>query len=94
MVTDLEPDMQFVFSKIGKSDDAVYAERLIWYVNKRNGCLYQEAYRFVHAHFPKMQDFEAIITGAIRSGYLVLRQKGNEMWLEPGVSIEAPQDKS
>jgi hypothetical protein len=31
-VTDLEPDMQFVFSKIGKSEDAVYAERLIWYV--------------------------------------------------------------
>jgi hypothetical protein len=64
MVTDLEPDMQFVFSKIGKSEDAIYAERLIWYVTKRGGCLYQEAYRFVHSHFPKMQDFEAIITGA------------------------------
>lgn len=84
MVTDLEPDMQFVFSKIGKSEDAVYAERVIWYVEKRGGCPYSEAYRFVHAHFPKMQDFEAVITGAVRSGFLVLKQKGNEVFLEPG----------
>jgi len=86
MVTDLEPDMQFVFSKIGKSEDSLYAERLIYYVQKRDGCPYNEAYRFVHAHFPKIQDFEAIITGAVRSGYLILKQKvgTNEMWLFPG----------
>lgn len=91
MVTDLEPDMQFVFSKIGKSEEAVYAERLIWYVQKRDGCLYQEAYRFVHSHFPKINDFEAVITGAIRSGYLILKQKGADMWLLPGVqSIDTP----
>lgn len=93
MVTDLEPDMQFVFSKIGKSEDAVYAERLIWYVAKRGGCAYSEAYRFVHAHFPKMQDFEAVITGAVRSGYLVLKQQGNEMMLLPGDSSLGPQDQ-
>lgn len=84
MVTDLEPDMQFVFSKIGKTEEALYAERLIWYVQKRQGCLYQEAYRYVHAHFPKVHDFEAIITGAIRSGYLILKQEGADMWLRPG----------
>ena len=87
MVTDLEPDMQFVFSKIGKSEEAVYIERLIWYISKRNGCPYDEAYRFVHAHFPKMQDFEAVITGAIRSGYLSLKQTGATMWLYPGAAI-------
>lgn len=86
MVTDLEPDMQYVFSKIGKSEDAVYAERLIWYVVKRGGCEYQEAYRFVHAHFPKMQDFEAVITGAVRSGYLILKAHGSKMFLEPGAA--------
>jgi hypothetical protein len=91
MVTDLEPDMQFVFSKIGKTEDAIYAERLIWYVVKRGGCLYPEAYRFVHSHFPKMQDFEAVITGAIRSGYLILKQKGSEMWLLPGETVEAKE---
>ena len=88
MITDLEPDMQFVFSKIGKSEDAVYAERLIWYVTKRGGCPYSEAYRFVHAHFPKMQDFEAVITGAIKSGYLTLKANGTDMWLYAGPSAE------
>jgi hypothetical protein len=91
MVTDLEPDMQFVFSKIGKSEDAIYAERLIYYVTKRGGCPYEEAYRFVHQHFPKMQDFEAVITGAVRSGYLILKQEGNKFMLFPGeVSNQAP----
>jgi hypothetical protein len=84
MVTDLEPDMQYVFSKIGKSEDAIYAERLIWYVVKRGGCPFTEAYRFVHSHFPKMQDFDAVITGAVRSGYLILKQHGSVMMLLPG----------
>lgn len=88
MVSDLEPDMQYVFSKIGKTEDAVYAERLIWYVAKRGGCPYAEAYRYVHAYFPKMQDFEAVITGAVRSGYLKLKQQGNEMWLYPGEAAD------
>lgn len=84
MVTDLEHDMSFVFSKIGKSEDAVYTERLIWYVSKRGGCPYPEAFRYVHAHFPKIQDFEAVIAGSIKAGYLILKQKGSEMWLYPG----------
>lgn len=84
MVTDLEPDMQFVFSKIGKSEDAVYAERLIQFIQKRGGCPYEEAYRYVHAYFPKMQDFEGVITGAVRSGYLILKQDGNKFMLLPG----------
>lgn len=87
MVTDLEPDMQFVFSKIGKSEEAIFAERLIWYVEKRQKCAYAEAYRYVHQHFPKVQDFEAIITGAVRSGYLILKQEGNEVWLYPGKAV-------
>lgn len=86
MVTDLEPDMQFVFSKIGKSEDAVYAERLISYVCKRGGCPYREAYRYVHAYFPKIQDFEAVVTGLVRSGYLVLKQSQGEMWVYPGAA--------
>lgn len=88
MVSDLEPDMQFVFSKIGKSEEAVYSERLIWYVSKREGCPYDEAYRFVHAHFPKIQDFEAVVTGAVRSGYLILKQQGTTMWVYPGRSLD------
>lgn len=86
MVTDLEGDMQFVFSKIGKSEEAVYAERLVWYVHKRGEVLYQEAYRFVHQHFPKMQDFEAVMTGLVRSGYIRVYAKGAEMYLGAGAA--------
>lgn len=94
MITDLEPDMQFVFAKIGKTEDSLYAERLIWYVHKRGGCKYMEAYRFVHAHFPKMSDFESIVTGAIRAGYLVLKQIGSDPMLMPGVEPDSATDHS
>lgn len=86
MVTDLEPDMQFVFSKIGKTEDSVFVERLVEYVTKRGSCPWMDAYRFVHAKFPKIQDFDQVMTGAIRAGYLVLKQTGAEMTLYPGVA--------
>jgi len=87
MVTDLEPDMQFVFSKIGKTDDSIYVDRLIEYVTKCNGCTWAQAYRYVHTRFPKIQDFEAVVTGAIRSEYLILKQQGATMMLLPGTQI-------
>jgi Protein of unknown function (DUF3987) len=93
MVTDLEPDMQFVFSKIGKSEEAIFVERLIWYVQKRDGCLYSDAYRFVHQHFPKIQDFESVVTGAVRSGYLTMKQRGNDVWLMPGAISTLPHQQ-
>lgn len=88
MVTDLEPDMQFVFSKIGKSEEALFAERLIWYIQKRGKVEWQEAYRYVHAHFPKIQDFESIINGAIRSGQIRMSQMGNTVYLFPAITPE------
>lgn len=87
MVTDLEQDMQYVFSKIGKTEDSLYIERLIDYIHKRQGCEYQEAYRVVHKYFPKQQDFEGVIAGAIKAGYLILKQEGSKMMLRPGVRM-------
>jgi hypothetical protein len=81
MVTDLEPDMQFVFSKIGKSETALYAERLIWFVHSKGKVPYTEAYRYVHSHFPSMRDFEDVLTGCVRAGYLKLEQVGTQMHL-------------
>ena len=88
MVTDLETDMQFVFSKIGRSEDSQNIERLIWYIHTRGGCPFRDAYRYVHQHFPKFQDFESVVTGAIRTGFLKLEVKTRdgkaESWLYPG----------
>lgn len=84
MVTDLEPDMKFVFSKIGKTEDSLYIEKLIDFVERRGQITWMEAYRIVHIHFPKIQDFEAVMTGAIRAGYLILTSEAGGPWLKPG----------
>ena len=84
MMTDLEPDMQFVFSKIGKSDTALYAERLIWFVHSKGKVAFQEAYRYVHSYFPSMRDFEDVLAGCLRAGYLRLEQSNGAASLVPG----------
>jgi hypothetical protein len=71
MITDLEPDMQFVFSKIGRSDTSLYAERIINFVQSRGAVPYQEVYRFVHTQFPSIRDFEDIFAGCLRAGFLI-----------------------
>lgn len=87
MVSDLEPDMQFVFSKIGKSDNALYAERLIWFVHSKGKVPYHEAYRYVHSYFPSMRDFEDILAGCLRAGYIKLEQSGGTMTLSAGQAL-------
>lgn len=84
MVTDLEPDMQFVFSKIGKSDTALYAERLIWFVHSKGKVAFHEAYRYVHSYFPSMRDFEDVLAGCLRAGYIRMEQSAGAMFLSAG----------
>lgn len=93
MVTDLEPDMQFVFSKIGKSDNALYAERLIWFVHSKGKVPYHEAYRYVHSYFPSMRDFEDILSGCVRAGYVKLEQSGGQMMLSAGEQLPTSGSK-
>jgi len=82
MVTDLEPDMAMVFSKIGKTDAAFYADRLVQYVAKRGKAPYAEVYRFVHSQFPSARDFEDVIAGCVKAGLLAVTQYGNVATLE------------
>lgn len=70
MITDLEPDMQFVFSKIGRSDASMYAEKIIHFVKAKGSVPYMEVYRFVHTHFPSIRDFEDVFAGCIRAGFI------------------------
>ena len=64
--------MPKVFSKIGRTEESVNAEKFINYV-KANGCVpYQEAYQFVHLHFPNARDFEGIVSGAIKAGHITI----------------------
>lgn len=72
MVTDLEKDMPKVFSRIGRTEQSIQAERFIQFINSRGSVTYAEAYRYVHMHFPKASDFENIVAGASRSGQILV----------------------
>lgn len=87
MITDLEPDMQFVFSKIGRTDASLYAERLIHFVHSKGAVPYDEAYRFVYSQFPSMRDFEDVVTGCVRAGYIKLAQKGSTIYMAAGAEL-------
>jgi hypothetical protein len=70
MVTDLEKDMPKVFSRIGRSEESIHAERFIRYIQKNQAVPYEEAYRYIHLSFPGLKSFEDVVAGAIRSGYI------------------------
>lgn len=76
MITDLETDMQFVFSKIGKSESALYTERLIWFVQQKKSVPFHEAYRYVHSYFPSMRDFDDIVAGCVKARLFKLVNEG------------------
>ena len=87
MITDLEPDMQFVFSKIGRSDASLHAERLIAFVQTKGEVGFAEAYRYVHSHFSSMRDFEDVLAGIVRAGFLKLSSKNGMPTLQPGIPL-------
>jgi hypothetical protein len=70
MVSDLEPSMAMVFDKIGRTDVSVQAERFIAFIKKQGSVPYEEAYRYIHSFFPDIKDFEGIVAGALRAGYI------------------------
>lgn len=86
MVTDLEQDMLKVFEKIGKTDKALYTERLLQYVKAYGVVSYQESYKYVHSQFPSLKDYEDILAGCVRAGYLKL------ITTEKGVMIKFQAD--
>lgn len=87
MITDLEPDMQFVFSKIGRTDASIHAEKLIALVHARGKVSWPEAYRQVHQYFPSMRDFEDVVTGCVRAGFIKMGAENGEMWMVAGVAL-------
>lgn len=82
MVTDLEKDMQKVFARIGRTPQSVQAERFIRYVFKRGLVSYTEAYSYVHSAFPDLRNFEGIVSGALRAGFLERFDQGGMVYLK------------
>lgn len=77
MLEDLETDMPKVFSRIGRTEVSMQAEKFIAMVEKRGSIDYDEAYRVVHAHFPDAREFEGILSGAIKTGKIEMVNTNN-----------------
>lgn len=91
MLEDVEKSMDNVFSRIGRTEDSLHAEKFVQFVIRKGGVSYDEAYRLVYSHFTDFRDFEGVVSGAVRSGQLRLEQRGDKFWLYPvGVSQPRP----
>ena len=76
MLQSLEVDLGKVFSMVGRSEESIQAERLIAFIKRHGEAPYDSCYRVLHAAFPDARDFEGIVSGAIKAGYIALAQKG------------------
>lgn len=81
MLLDVEKDMHKVFSRIGRTEDSMQAERFIDYIERKGVVGYHEAYKMIHIYFPDFRDFEGILEGAVRSGQVTLLNTADGMML-------------
>lgn len=87
MVEDLETDMAFVFSKIGRSDVSIFADKLIEFTHKMGRLEYMNLYRYMHSHFPSLADFEDVLAGCMKAGYVRAEQGlDGKMYIAAGIA--------
>jgi predicted RNA-binding protein YlqC (UPF0109 family) len=78
MVSGLEKDMAKVFARIGRTATSIQAERFVRFVQKRGRVPYSVAYQFIHSAFPSLKNFEDIVAGAAKAGYIRIEQPKGE----------------
>lgn len=93
MVTDLERDMPLVFGKIGLTDLSLQMDRFLTFVRKRKQVSFIEAYRYIHSYFPSSREFEDMVMGCIRAGFIRQHESGGKVWLI-AVEVEEPKKSS
>lgn len=87
MLSSIESEMPKVFSRIGRTEESLQAEKFIAAIVRRGSIPYADAYKLIHAHFPDFRDFEGVLNGAIRSGQIIVWQspKDGQFYLKsPG----------
>lgn len=82
MLNSTETDLGRVFSRIGKSEESMQTDRLLSFIRRHGKVQYDAAYRVIHNVFPDARDFEGLVTGLIRAGYVTLTQEGATMMLK------------
>ena len=83
MVTDLELDMPQVFARIGKTEESLHTDRFVGWLRSRGAVSYEEAYKFLHTHFPAGKDMEDALAGLIKSGQIRMETMGQTIVLRP-----------
>lgn len=76
MLEATEAKLDMVFSRIGRSEDSLQAERFIGFIKRHGRVPYSKAYQHIHSYFPDFKDFEGILMGAIKSGVVKLEFVG------------------
>lgn len=73
LITELEPFMPMVYSRIGLSPEADAGNQIIEFI-KRNGnsVAFMPLYRYMHRHFPKPDQFTEILKGLADSAQIRL----------------------
>lgn len=93
MVSDLERDMQKVFARIGRTPQSVQAERFIRFVHKQGLVPFSVAYQYIHSAFPDLRNFEGIIMGAVRAGYMELFEAGGVKYLKAKYKVDEKKEE-
>jgi len=70
-----------VFAHVGKTTEAVEADKLLDYIKSMGEATYPKAFKILHNAFPQARDLEGAITGLIRAGWVNLEQRGSDMYL-------------
>ncbi len=81
MLKSVEMDMEKVFSRIGKNENALQIESLLAYLQARGAIPLPEAYRYMMAHFPDARELDGVFNGLIKGGVVALEQRGSMMWI-------------
>lgn len=84
MVTDLEADMAMTFDKIGRSEVSFQIAELLKFISLHGEVKWSDAYVQVHHHFPSLRAFTDFMDGLLRSKQLVMLQRGQDIFLQPG----------
>lgn len=84
MLLDIEKDMHKVFSRIGRTEDSMQAERFIEFIQRKGTISYADAYKMIHIYFPDFRDFEGILDGAVRSGQVQILSTVSGIMLTSG----------
>jgi hypothetical protein len=72
MLNTTEESAHKVFSKVGRSEEALQAARLLDVIATRKVIPYKELYRLSQVYFPNSKEFEGILTSFRNAGQIVL----------------------